>query len=184
MTYDDHLGLVRWAPQPKFKIKTCTLVKDKNTTELNDPCIDLDVLLIKDECLKTGATLILIYDLVLIILLKHLDSNFFVGPPQVRSVHIHPLFHACFNISGPLQKPKLNEWKRYKIENMCSTPLLQYIMFGEAFHFSPLLFLNPGKTDSTTGLWVQQTQSSKRKPQTQQSKVSTIIEQSDTFASQ
>ena len=67
---------------------------------------------------------------------------------------------------------------------MCSTPLLQYIMFGEAFHFSPLLFLNPGKTDSTTGLWVQQTQSSKRKPQTQQSKVSTIIEQSDTFASQ
>ena len=45
-------------------------------------------------------------------------------------------------------------------------------------------FLNPGKTDSTTGLWVQQTQSSKRTPQTQQSKVSTIIGQSDTFASQ
>ena len=87
------------------------------------------------------------------------------------SFHVYPLFHACVNISGPLQKPKLNEWKRYKIENMCSTPLLQYIMFREAFHFSPLLFLNPGKTDSTTGLWVQQTQSSKRKPQTQQAKV-------------
>ena len=75
------------------------------------------------------------------------------------SFHVHPLFHACVNISGPLQKPKLNEWKRYRCFPFLTPPLL-----------------NPGKTDSTTGLWVQQTQSSKRKPQTQQAKVSTIIE--------
>ena len=55
---------------------------------------------------------------------------------------------------------------------------------SRGFSFLTPPFLNPGKTDSTTGLWVQQTQSSKRKPQTQQAKVSTIIEQSDSFASQ
>ena len=81
------------------------------------------------------------------------------------SFHVHPLFHACVNISEPLQKPKLNEWKRYRCFPFLTPPLL-----------------NPGKTDSTTGLWVQQTQSSKRKPQTQQAQVSANIEQSNTLS--
>ena len=81
------------------------------------------------------------------------------------SFHVHPLFRACVNISEPLQKPKLNEWKRYRCFPFLTTPLL-----------------NPGKTDSTTGLWVQQTQSSKRKPQTQQAQVSANIEQSNTLS--
>ena len=100
----------------------------------------------------------------------------------MRSVHIHPLFHACVNISGPLQKPKLNEWKRYKIENMCKYAFITIHNVSRRFLFLTPPFLNPGKTDSTTGLWVQQTQSSKRKPQTQQAQVSANIEQSNTLS--
>jgi len=54
--------------------------------------------------------------------------------------------------------------------------LFMFIHFFTLVSISLGLFKNQssmigkGKTDSTTGLWVQQTQSSKRKPQTQQSK--------------
>ena len=83
---------------------------------------------------------------------------------------------------GLFKNQNLMSGKGTKLKICVNTPLLQYIMFREAFHFSPLLFLNPGKTDSTTGLWVQQTQSSKRKPQTQQAQVSANIEQSNTLS--